>query len=70
MGRIRGPLVHEINFVRAKSHFQNDLVTSQPWETDLETKRLVQENELDRNDMKCYATTDSGLYETGSEYSS
>ena len=48
----------------------DDLVTSLPRETDLETKRLVRENKLDRNDMKCYATADSGLYETGSEYSS
>ena len=55
MGRIRGQLVHKINSVRAKSHFQNVLVTSQPRETDLETKRLVQENELGINDMKCYA---------------
>ena len=56
--------------MRAKSHFQNDLVTNQLRETDLETKRLVKENEFDRNDINCYATTDSGLYETGSEYSS
>ena len=36
MGRNRGMLVHKINFVRAKSHFQmNDLVKSLPRETDL-----------------------------------
>ena len=54
--------------MRAKSHFQMKglVMTIEP----TTGNRLGDETISDRNDMKCYAKTDSELYETGSEYSS